>query len=76
MTFCPNFLPYLAFKEEFDHLYYYRFERHSTKPIWYNSSFKYANETIDEEKIGKTYTEILDGIEKGEIKYQELGLKM
>ncbi|KAL7019577.1 hypothetical protein ACKWTF_011168 [Chironomus riparius] len=72
ITICPDFLPYLAneFKTKFFH-----YERHTTKKIYYDA-VAYSNETVDEKKIGESYTKILDGIEKGEIDYQKLGLKI
>lgn len=53
---------------------YIRYERHSAKKIYYSQQ-EYLNDTADEQNLGKKYSEILDGIEQGEIDYQILGLK-
>lgn len=84
VTFCPDFLPYMG-----DYLIgknpelgimtskiqFYRFERHSGKIIDYESQ-ENTNETVNEEKFGKSYIKILNGIEKREIDPQMLELKV
>lgn len=75
VTICPDFLPYILFDyNDYGLIQYIRYERHSAKKIHYCQE-EYLNDTVDEQNLDRKYTEFLDGIEQGEIDYQNLSMK-
>lgn len=78
MTVCPDFFPHTFIKSDYypyKQDFFFRYEKHSTLRHFFEYE-EYLVETVDERRLNLTYTEILDKIEVGEIKPNDLGMKM